>query len=198
MNFGGRRLVLVLAGVAALAAIVWGAAVWYRSSTRISTDDAYVEGVIAPVSAKVSGHIVEMNVRDNQAVKRGDLLLRVDPRDFEARGAQARAAVAVAEANLRAARSEVPLARDVTRAQTDEARANFEGSVVSVKSGEANVAESRARLEARLAAVGAVTAEVAAAESTVRKTRLEIERMQAEVLDYLLQPVGVGQESQKA
>ena len=177
MNFGGRRLVLVLAGVAALAAIVWGAAVWYRSSTRISTDDAYVEGVIAPVSAKVSGHIVEMNVRDNQAVKRGDLLLRVDPRDFEARGAQARAAVAVAEANLRAARSEVPLARDVTRAQTDEARANFEGSVVSVKSGEANVAESRARLEARRAAVGAVTAEVAAAESTVRKTRLEIERM---------------------
>ena len=177
MNLGGRRLVLVLAGVAALAAIVWGAAVWYRSSTRISTDDAYVEGVIAPVSAKVSGHIVEMNVRDNQAVKRGDLLLRVDPRDFEARGAQARAAVAVAEANLRAARSEVPLARDVTRAQTDEARANFEGSVVSVKSGEANVAESRARLEARRAAVGAVTAEVAAAESTVRKTRLEIERM---------------------
>jgi len=177
VNFGGRRLVLVLAGVAALAAIVWGAAVWYRSSTRISTDDAYVEGVIAPVSAKVSGHIVEMNVRDNQAVKRGDLLLRVDPRDFEARGAQARAAVAVAEANLRAARSEVPLARDVTRAQTDEARANFEGSVVSVKSGEANVAESRARLEARRAAVGAVTAEVAAAESTVRKTRLEIERM---------------------
>jgi len=177
VNFGGRRLVLVLAGVAALAAIVWGAAVWYRSSTRISTDDAYVEGVIAPVSAKVSGHIVEMNVRDNQAVKRGDLLLRVDPRDFEARVAQARAAVAVAEANLRAARSEVPLARDVTRAQTDEARANFEGSVVSVKSGEANVAESRARLEARRAAVGAVTAEVAAAESTVRKTRLEIERM---------------------
>jgi hypothetical protein len=79
----GRRLPW-LAGVAALAAIIWGGAVWYRSSTRVTTDDAYVEGVISPVSAKVSGHIVEMNVRDNQAVKRGDLLLRVDPRDFEA------------------------------------------------------------------------------------------------------------------
>jgi membrane fusion protein (multidrug efflux system) len=177
VNFGGRRLVLVLAGVAAVAAIVWGAAVWYRSSTRVTTDDAYVEGVIAPVSAKVSGHVVEMNVRDNQAVTRGDLLLRVDPRDFEARVAQARAAVAVAEANLKAARSEVPLARDVTRAQSDEARANLEGSVVSVKSGEANVAESRARLEARRAAVGAASAEVAAAQATMRKTALEIERM---------------------
>ena len=177
MSFGGRRLVLSLAGLAACAAIIWGGIVWYRGSTRVTTDDAYVEGVIAPVSAKVTGHIVEMNVRDNQAVKRGELLLRVDPRDFEARVAQAKAAAAVAEANLKAARSEVPLARDITRAQTDEARANLEGSVVSVKSGEANVAESRARLEARRAAVGAATAEVAAAESTVRKTGLEIERM---------------------
>ncbi len=168
----------MLTGAAVVAAIVWGGVVWYRSSTRVTTDDAYVEGVIAPVSAKVSGHVVELRVRDNQSVKRDELLLRVDPRDFEARLAQARAAVAVAEAHVNAARSEVPLARDVTRAQTDEARANLEGSQVAVKSGEANVAESRARLEARRAAVGASGAEVAAAESTVKKTRLEIERMQ--------------------
>jgi membrane fusion protein, multidrug efflux system len=167
----------VLAGVAALVALTWGGLVWYRGFTRITTDDAYVEGIIAPVSAKVSGHIVELRVGDNQAVKRDQLLLRVDPRDFEARLAQARASVAVAEANLKAARSEVPLARDTTRAQADEARANLEGAIVGVKSGEANVAESRARLEARRAAVGASTAEVAAAESTVRKTSRELERM---------------------
>ncbi|HEV8586016.1 MAG TPA: HlyD family secretion protein [Methylomirabilota bacterium] len=177
-GFGGRRLALVLTAVAALAALTWGGIVWYQSSTRVTTDDAYVEGAISPVSAKVSGHVVELRVRDNQAVKRGELLLRVDPRDFEARVAQARAAVTVAEAHIRAARSEVPLARDVTRAQTDEARANLEGSVVGVKTGEANVAESRARLEARRAAVGAAGAEVAAAESTLKKTRLELERMQ--------------------
>jgi membrane fusion protein (multidrug efflux system) len=177
VSFGGRRLVLTLAGVAALGAILWGAIVWYRGSTRVTTDDAYVEGTIAPVSAKVTGHVVELQVRDNQAVKRGDLLLRVDPRDFEARLAQARAAVAVAEANVRAARSEVPLARDITRAQTDEARANLEGLLVAVKSGEANVVEARARLEARRAAVGASNAELAAAEALVRKTSLEIDRM---------------------
>jgi membrane fusion protein, multidrug efflux system len=177
VNFGGRRLVLALAGVAALAAIVWGGTVWYRSATRVTTDDAYVEGTIAPVSAKVTGHVVDLQVRDNQAVKRGDLLLRVDPRDFEARVTQARAAVAVAQANLKSSMSEVPLARDTTHAQTEEARANLEGALVAVKSGEANVAESRARLEARRAAVGVSTAEVSAAESTVRKTGLEIERM---------------------
>jgi membrane fusion protein (multidrug efflux system) len=177
VSFGGRRLVLTLAGAAACAAIIWGAVVWYRGSTRVTTDDAYVEGIIAPVSAKVTGHVVDLKIGDNQVVTRGELLLRVDPRDFEARVTQSRAAVAVAEANVKAARSEVPLARDTTRAQTDEARANLEGSLVAVKSGEANVAESRARLEARRAAYGASSAEVTAAESTVRKTTLEIERM---------------------
>jgi membrane fusion protein, multidrug efflux system len=177
VSFGGRRLILALAGIAALAAIVWGGAVWYRSATRVTTDDAYVEGTIAPVSAKVTGHVVDLQVRDNQAVKRDDLLLRIDPRDFQARVAQARALVAVAEANLKAARSEVPLARDTTHAQTEEARANLEAAIVVVKSGEANVAESRARLEARRAAVGVSGAEVTAAASTVRKTELEIERM---------------------
>lgn len=177
MSSGGRRLVLAFAGVAALAAIVWGAAVWYRSARRVTTDDAYVEGTIAPVSAKVTGHVVELLVRDNQAVKRGELLLRIDPRDFEARVAQARAALGVAEANLKAALSEVPLARDTTHAQTEEARANLEAALVAVKSGEANVAEARARLEARRAAVGVAGAEAIAAASTVRKTGLEIERM---------------------
>jgi membrane fusion protein (multidrug efflux system) len=176
-RIGSRPLILLFAGVAAAAAVVWGGAVWYLAQTRVITDDAYVEGAISPVSAKVSGHVVELRVRDNQAVKRGELLLRVDPRDFEAKIAQARAAVAVAEANLKAARSEVPLVRDTTRAQTDEARANLEGTHVGVKSGEANVEESRARLEARRAAVGAARAEVAGVESTVRKTGLEIDRM---------------------
>jgi membrane fusion protein (multidrug efflux system) len=173
----GRRVVLAVAAVAALAAVTWGGVVWYRASTRVTTDDAYVEGTVTPVSARVSGHIAEMRVRDNQAVTRDELLVRVDPRDYQARVEQARAAVAVSEANLRAVRAEVPLARDTTRGQTDEARANLEGAHVGVKSGEANVEESRARLEARRSAVGVARAEVAGAESTMRKTGLEIDRM---------------------
>jgi membrane fusion protein (multidrug efflux system) len=172
-----RRVVLALAAVVAVVAVVWGGVVWWQGRTRITTDDAYVEGTIAPVSAKVSGHVVELLVRDNQAVKRDDLLLRVDPRDHQAKVDQARAAVAVAEANIKAARSELPLARDTTRAQGDEARAALQGAQVGVRSSEANVDESRARLQARRAAVGAARAEVAGAESTARRTALEIERM---------------------
>ena len=173
----GRHIVVVVAVLAALGAIGWGGTAWYASFTRVSTDDAYVEGSITPVSAKVGGHVVEMLVRDNQAVKRGDLLIRVDPRDYQARLEQARAAVAVAEANIRAARSELPLARDNSRAQVAETRASLEALQGMVRTTESAVEESRARLEARRAAVGARRAEVAAAESAVRRTSLEIERM---------------------
>jgi membrane fusion protein (multidrug efflux system) len=173
----GRRIVVAIAVLAALGAIAWGGSAWYASFRRVSTDDAYVEGSITPVSAKVGGHIVEMNVRDNQSVKKGDLLLRVDPRDYQARLEQARAAVAVAQANIRAARSELPLARDNTRAQVAETRASLEALQSVVRTTESAAEESRARLEARRAAVGARQAEVAAAESAVRKTALEIERM---------------------
>ena len=173
----GRRIVVVVAALAALGAIGWGGTAWYASFTRISTDDAYVEGTITPVSAKVGGHVVEMLVRDNQAVKRGDLLVRVDPRDYQARMEQTRAAVAMAQANIRAARSEVPLARDASRAQVAETRASLEALHGMVRTTESAVEESKARLEARRSAVGARRAEVAAAESAVRRTSLELERM---------------------
>jgi len=179
----GRRIVVGVAGLAALGAIGWGGSAWYASFTRVSTDDAYIEGSITPVSAKVSGHVVEMLVRDNQAVTRGQLLLRVDPRDYQARLEQARAAVAVAQANLLAARSELPLARDASRAQVTETRASLEALQGMVRSAESAAEESRAGLEARRAAVGARRAEVTAAESLVRRTTLELERIRRLVKD---------------
>src|SRR4029453_17230210 len=146
-----------------------GGHVWYTAITFVSTDDAYVDGTISPVSAKVAGHIVELFVQDNQTVKQGDVLLRVDPRDFQAKREQARAAVATAEATLRAARSEVPLTREGTRAQIDQARASLQVAVVGVKSAESAVEESRARLEARRSATEAMRADVIGAKSTQRQ-----------------------------
>jgi membrane fusion protein (multidrug efflux system) len=175
----GRRAIVGLAVLVALGILGWGGWAWYRAGSVVSTDDAYVEGTIAPVSAKVAGHIVEQLVRDNQAVKANDILLRVDPRDYEARRDQSRAAVAVAEANVRAARAELPLARETTRSQVDEVRAALEGTRVGVRSSESAVDEARARLESKRAAAAASRAEVTAAESAERKAQRDLQRMQA-------------------
>src|SRR2546427_8428085 len=168
-----RNLLLTLGCLVGLATLSYGGYAWYNAVTYVSTDDAYVDGTISPVSAKVAGHIVELRVQDNQLVKQGDLLVRVDPRDFEAKREQARAAVATAEANLRAARSEVPLTREGTRAQIDQARAALQASVVGVRSAESAVEESRARLEARRSATDAMRADVAGAKSTQRQAARE-------------------------
>ena len=175
----GRRAVIGLAVLVALGILGWAGWAWHRSTLQVSTDDAYVEGTISPVSAKVSGHVVEMRVRDNQAVKVGEILLRVDPRDYEARRDQARAAIAVAEANVRAARAEVPLARETTRSQVEEVRAALEGTRVSVRSSESAVDEARARLDSKRAAAAAMRADVTAAESAQRKAARDLDRMKA-------------------
>ena len=172
-----RKAMIGLALLVLLGAVSYGGRAWYYSLSHVSTDDAYVEGTVSPVSAKVTGHALEVLVDDNQAVKTGDVLFRIDPRDYEAKRDQARAAVAVAEAGYRAGRSEVPLAREVTRAQGEEARAAMEVARAAERSSESVVNEAQARLESKRAAVGAMRADVVGAESGARQAAREMDRM---------------------
>ena len=172
-----HRRLIALAVVVALAAIGWGGYAWWQSTKRVATDDAYVEGSIVVISAKVSGHVAEVHMDDNRAVKAGDLLLRIDPRDYQARRDQARAAVAVAQASQQATRSETQLTRETTSAQAEEARATLESARVAEQGAESAVTEARATVEAKRAAMAALAAEVTGAESTLRQNAREKERM---------------------
>jgi membrane fusion protein (multidrug efflux system) len=98
-----RRPLLIAGAIVVVAGLAWGISAWLHYRSHVSTDDAYVEGTVATVSAKVTGHIVELLTDDNKAVKRGELLLRIDDRDYRARLDQAKAAVGIAESRLRAA-----------------------------------------------------------------------------------------------
>jgi membrane fusion protein, multidrug efflux system len=172
-----RGRLIGLAAAVALVALAWGGYAWWQSTKRVATDDAYVEGSIVVISAKVAGHVAEITVDDNRAVKAGDLLLRIDPRDYAARRDQARAAVAVALATQEAVRSETQLTRETTGAQVEEARATLESARVAEQAAQSAVAETRATLEAKRAAILAMTAEVTGAQSTQRQTAREKERM---------------------
>jgi membrane fusion protein (multidrug efflux system) len=178
-----RKLLIALAVLAIVAVMGYGAFAWHHAITYVSTDDAYVEGTVAPVSAKVGGHVVEVRVGDNQAVKQDELIVRIDPRDYQAKLDQARAAAAVAEATLRAARSEMPLTNESIRAQIDEARAAVDVALVAERSARSAVEEAIARVAAKRAALAAVRAEVIGTESTVRMTERERQRMRRLVQD---------------
>src|SRR4051794_28524933 len=95
----GKLIVIILILIAAGAA----GSTYVHFLDRVSTDDATVEGHVSAVAPKISGNVVEVSVRDNQAVKAGDVLVRIDPRDFQAKVAKARAALLQAESQLKSA-----------------------------------------------------------------------------------------------
>src|SRR5262249_18642211 len=182
-SFARRRLVTGLAVLAAVVAIGYGIHLWLYPLSHVRTDDAYVEGTVATMSAKVAGHVVQLLVDDNQPVKANDLLLRIDPRDYVAKRDQAKAAVAVAAASRQSAESDAELARETTRAQMDESRASLEAARVAEQSAEAAVEEARATVEAKRAAMAAMKAEVAGAGSSSQQAQREKERMRRLVQD---------------
>jgi len=74
-----------------------GLRMFIASKTRIETDNAFIEARIVPVSSKVPGTVTRVLVNDNQFVRRGDLLVEIDPRDYQVQMAKAAAGVGVAE-----------------------------------------------------------------------------------------------------
>ena len=99
-----RKRNLILLGGAALliAAVVFG--VYWMTVGRYleQTDDAYVRADWIPISPKVSGYVAEVMVEDDQPVKAGDVLVRIEDRDYQARLAQARAQLAETQASVAA------------------------------------------------------------------------------------------------
>ena len=74
------RVILILAIVALL---VGGFFVYRYFASYESTDDAQVDGHLMPLSARISGYVIDVNVDDNQYVQKGDVLARIDPRDYQ-------------------------------------------------------------------------------------------------------------------
>ncbi|MPT08890.1 HlyD family secretion protein [Comamonas sp.] len=119
-----NRLLGGLAGVVLLAGAAAGAYWWLHASHFVSTDNAYAAAEVAQVTPSLGGTVLEVLVRDTQAVKQGDVLVRIDPTD-------ARLALAQAEAELARATRRVKgyvandggLKAQVTAREADEKRA---------------------------------------------------------------------------
>ena len=159
--------------ILSILAIVVAAGAWYWIATagEVSTDDAQVDGHIAPVASKVYGNVLEVLVTDNQQVKKGDILVRIDPRDAQARVDQAKAALAYAQSQLSGADITVPLTRDVTVSSTTQADA-------AVQTAEADLLRATAEYKRASAAdISFARANVAASEATWDRARADLDRM---------------------
>ncbi len=118
----GRLKRLALIGFLAIFA-AGGAGYYLWSQGRVSTDDAFVQGHIHPISSRVAGYVTQVLVDDNQEVKKGQVLLTLDRIDYEVALASAQAALAESEATLTSLELGVPLQLSQTDQRVRAARA---------------------------------------------------------------------------
>ncbi|SAL25665.1 secretion protein HlyD family protein [Caballeronia sordidicola] len=135
----GKKPLIILAIVVILiivAGVIW----WFATRNQVSTDDAYTDGDTVTIAPKVSGYVVVMNLGDNKFVHKNDLLIKIDPRDYQAQLDQANAQLGLAKAQLNAAEVQLAIAKVQYPAQLTQAKAQEQ-------SAQASLTQSRAAYE---------------------------------------------------
>ncbi|WP_244817845.1 HlyD family secretion protein [Caballeronia sp. Lep1P3] len=202
----GKKPLIILGIVVVVLAI--GASIWwFMTRNQESTDDAYTDGDAVTIAPKVSGYVVAMNIDDNRFVHKGDLLIKIDPRDYQAQLDQATAQLGLAQAQLHAADVQLQVARVQYPAQLAEAQAqelsaraslaqasaayerqrtvdvratsqqNIDAATAQQKSAQANVAQARAQV--RTASL--VPQQIAQVVASVQERRQQVRQAEAQV-----------------
>jgi membrane fusion protein (multidrug efflux system) len=144
---GKRRRNLIIM-IAAVVVVVGGLFLWRYLSSYESTDDAQADVHIYPVSARISGYVIRVNVNDNQWVNQGDVLVEIDPTDYQVALAQAQANLANAEATARSLNITVPITSVNTVSQLLFTASGIEDARASVSAAEKQLAAAHEQVEA--------------------------------------------------
>ena len=189
------RIALMLA--VPLMILLIGAYFWLNSGKTVGTDNAYVKQDITSISTQVNGPVIEVNVRENQRVKRGDILFRVDPASLNVALANAEAQLAAArlqtvqlrtqaagttgdiiggEANLAISQRAFDRQAQLLR-QGFTTRSRYDDALNDVEKARAQLADAQARSANATAAIvpGGTQPQIAAAQAAVAKARLDLQ-----------------------
>jgi membrane fusion protein (multidrug efflux system) len=171
-----KKWVVPLIAVVVLGALVWGVQKWMYARAHASTDDAQVEGHIIPVLSKVGGYVDAVTVQDNDSVKAGSTLVRIDDAEYKVKLAQADAELAAARAAAgtgqntgqaeaavaTAASQQAALDAQIAAARANEAKALSD--LQRMKELASKQIVSQQQLDAAQAAASAATANLQAVE----------------------------------
>ena len=144
-----RRNIVIL--IVVLVVLVGGVFLWRYLSSYESTDDAQADVHLYPVSARVSGYVVKVNVDDNQWVEKGTVLVEIDPKDYEVAVAQAQANLSNAEATAQSLNITVPITSVNTSSQLKSAQSDIDNTTAGVIAAERQLSAAHDQLEQALA-----------------------------------------------
>jgi len=159
---------LILGGIVLVGAAL---ALFFYYHNRESTDDAQVDGHITPIASKIYGRVEKVVVEDNQNVKAGQVLVEIDPRDYQAAVDQAKAQLASAESQAQSAGVDVPRTSENVASGTSSAQAQLAAA-------QADLAKSQAAYEQ------AQTADLAWAQANVDRSHANAELAKADLARY--------------
>jgi membrane fusion protein (multidrug efflux system) len=157
--------------LAAIAVVVAAVALYLYFHNRESTDDAQVDGHITPVASKIYGRVGKVLVNDNEAVKAGQILVRIDDADYRAAVDQAKAALALAESEARSAGVDVPRTSENVASGTSSAEAQLAGAQADLMRAEASHDQAQ-------------TADLAVAQANIEKSKANAELARADLERY--------------
>jgi len=167
---------LLCVGAVAVVAAGW---VWVQSGGE-TTDNAYIRGDVTSLAPKVAGYVTAVEVEDNQTVRAGDVLFRIDDRDYRARLAQAGANVEAAEARLTNVDADIQLQHALVRQAEAQRRSNLAERNLATKASDRRRelirtnAVSQAAVDESDAALARAEAGVSAASATVEAQQQRI------------------------
>ena len=155
--------------VVLLVAAVGGYFVWLEMQKTETTDDAEIDGDVVAISPRVTGHVTDVLVEDHQVVKKGDVLVKLDPKDYEVAIARAKADLNDALASLQTSRGDVPLTTATTGSTLEGAKSTRQEAAAAIDYAQQqqNVAQARLAL---------VQANVKVAEANATKAAQDVER----------------------
>ena len=184
---GTKRILLIALGVVAVLILLWLVHYETRGKYVEGTDDAYIRADAVTVSPKISGYVEQVFVADNQDVKAGTPLVRIDPRDYKAATAQYQAQIDVARANadnVRAGIREQEAAISEAQAQLAKSQADAQyaaGEVARYTPLAASGAETREKLTTLRNQATQAANTVAAQKASLESAQRRIGSLQAQI-----------------
>jgi membrane fusion protein (multidrug efflux system) len=174
LNSPRTRWAFVLGGLVLLVAVFF---LWRYLASYESTDDAQIDGHVNSVSARVNGHVIGLNVQDNQYVEKGTVLVEIDPADYEVAVAQARAEYADAEAQASAAGINVPITDVSTSSQVSGAQGGVSGA-------QAGISAARQQYDAAKSQIAEADANNTKAQNDLLRYKLLIDKQEISQQQY--------------
>jgi membrane fusion protein (multidrug efflux system) len=171
-NAEGRRRTLLFAAILGGLILVGAASFWVYSRTYESTDDAQVDGHLNGITARIDGDVKAVHVEENQSVQAGDVLVELDPRDYEVAVDQARAQLLKAQAGERAENPNLPITQSTSETSVSTTRSEVANAEAALAAAERDQLAAQSRVLEVEANNGKAQADVARYKSLVDKNEV--------------------------